>query len=210
MAGELELDDVLIAVPDLEEGARWLAEEHGLTATPGGRHPGRGTANMIVPLGSSYLELITVVNPADADQRPFSLVPEALERGWRFAGWAARTADLDDAADRWREAGVEIVGPFDGARRRPDGAVLRWRTWHEASGDTALPFLIEWDVPPGEHPAERAVQHPAGDPQIESVELLATDPERVRAIMGNSLPYTVEKSDESRVVRVRLTNGVID
>jgi hypothetical protein len=210
MAGELELDHVLIAVPDLEEGARWLAAAQGLTAVPGGRHPGRGTANMIVPLGSSYLELITVVNPAEADQRPFSLVPEALSRGWRFAGWAVRTAELDDAAARWRGEGVEVMGPFDGARRRPDGAVLRWRTWHEASGGTALPFLIEWDVPPGEHPAERAVQHPAGDPRIELVELVAVDPNRVRAILGDSLPYSVEKADESRVVRIRLSTGEID
>ena len=207
---DIELDHVLIAVPDLEEGARWLAETHGLSAVAGGRHPGRGTANMIVPLGTMYLELITVVNPAEADTLPFSLVPEALERGWRFAGWALRTSNLDAAAARWRESGIDAVGPFEGARRRPDGVVLRWRTMHQASHDAALPFLIEWNVPEGEHPAERPVQHPADDPRFEKIEVLARDPDRVRSAVGEVASYSVQRADESRIVRVRLSSGTIE
>lgn len=210
MDDDVELDHVLIAVPDLEEGARWLAETHGLSAVAGGSHPGRGTANMIVPLGTIYLELITVVNPAEADSLPFSLVPEALERGWRFGGWALRTRNLDASAARWRESGIQTVGPFDGARRRPDGVILRWRTVHEASHDPAIPFLIEWNVPDGEHPAERPVHHLVDDPRLEMVEVLARDPDRVRSAVGEAAFYAVERADQSRVVRVRLSSGTIE
>ncbi|HLN14742.1 MAG TPA: VOC family protein, partial [bacterium] len=60
------IDHVLIAVPDLAEGARKMEDAYGLRAIEGGRHPGAGTGNMIVPLGTSYLELIAVVDPGEA------------------------------------------------------------------------------------------------------------------------------------------------
>src|SRR5262249_37141247 len=59
---QVSIDHVLIAVTDLAESARRFETEYGLTALVGGRHPGVGTANMIIPLGSEYLELIAAVD----------------------------------------------------------------------------------------------------------------------------------------------------
>ena len=53
---------MVLAVRDLERSADRLWDEHGLAFAPGGRHPGWGTANMIAPLGSSYVELLAVVD----------------------------------------------------------------------------------------------------------------------------------------------------
>ena len=61
-----ELDHVLIAVADVAAAARELEARHGLTSIKGGRHPGYGTANRIVPLGDSYLELVTVADESEA------------------------------------------------------------------------------------------------------------------------------------------------
>jgi Glyoxalase-like domain len=58
----LELDHVLIATPDLEAAAAELDDRYGLTNVPGGRHPRWSTANRIVPLGDTYLELVAVVH----------------------------------------------------------------------------------------------------------------------------------------------------
>jgi hypothetical protein len=58
----LELDHVLIAVIDLDAAASAFAADHGLDSVTGGRHPGWGTANRIVPLGETYLELVAVVD----------------------------------------------------------------------------------------------------------------------------------------------------
>ena len=55
------LDHVLVAVTELAEGACRFEERYRLRALEGGRHPGIRTANMIVPFGSSNLELIAVV-----------------------------------------------------------------------------------------------------------------------------------------------------
>ena len=49
---------------DLAAAAREIEARHGLASIEGGRHPGWGTANRIVPLGSSYLELVAVIDDA--------------------------------------------------------------------------------------------------------------------------------------------------
>jgi Glyoxalase-like domain len=67
----LELDHVLIAVADLNGAARDLESRHGLASVERGRHAGWGTANRIVPLGETYLELITVVDEAEAAASAF-------------------------------------------------------------------------------------------------------------------------------------------
>jgi hypothetical protein len=39
---------------------------YGLASIEGGRHPGWGTANRIIPLGDAYIELVTVVDDEEA------------------------------------------------------------------------------------------------------------------------------------------------
>jgi hypothetical protein len=145
-----EIDHVVLAVRDLDAAAGRLAAEHGLTALPGGRHPGAGTANRIVPLGSAYLELMAVVDADEAAASLFGrLVARRLERGEGFAAWCLRTDDLDALA---AERGLEVVAA---SRLRPDGVELRWRLAGvaEAVRDPSQPFLIQWDIPRGLHPA---------------------------------------------------------
>src|SRR3954453_3346382 len=62
----VQLDHALIAVHDLVPAARELQARHGLASLEGGRHPGWGTANRIVPLGETYLELVAIVDEDEA------------------------------------------------------------------------------------------------------------------------------------------------
>ncbi|HLJ61933.1 MAG TPA: VOC family protein [bacterium] len=166
------IDHVLIGVADLSRGARHLEQTYGLKALPGGRHPGIGTGNMIVPLGSSYLELIAVVEPREAGSPSAQRVARTVREGRTFVTWAARTDRLDALQAHLRELGVptEIQ---DGARTRPDGVSLRWRTLPLVpfSEPSVLPFIIEWNVPPGQHPAAAAVEHPSGARGIQRLRL---------------------------------------
>ena len=178
---------------------------------PGGRHPGVGTANMLVPLGTEYLELITVVDPTEAAANPLDRVGPALERGSRFATWAVRTEDLEAAKGRFEDLGARTIGPREGARERPDGVTLRWRTLHLEDGlNPALPFVIEWNVPAGEHPAERRVEHPAGEVRVEKVVLSAPAPQqlerRLQDLFGE-LPFEVVLGPRDEVAAVRLRVG---
>ncbi len=49
----LRIDHIVWGVDDLDRAAAEVQERYGLASVPGGRHPGWGTANRIVPLGSS-------------------------------------------------------------------------------------------------------------------------------------------------------------
>jgi hypothetical protein len=80
----VEIDHVLIAVADLSTAAQEMAKRDGLTSVEGGRRTGWGTANAIVPLGKTYLELVAVVDAAEARCRGVIRL-----RVWRrFAGAA--------------------------------------------------------------------------------------------------------------------------
>jgi Glyoxalase-like domain len=205
------VDHVLVALRDLTDSARRFEAAYGLSALPGGRHPRVGTANMIVPLGSAYLELIAVVDAEEAAQAPIGgRIARAVEEGRTFAMWAVRTDDLDGIREGLQTAGVELSDPFSGARQRPDGVTLRWRTqFLVPPGErTALPFIIQWLVPPRMHPAETAVHHASGARSIRLIRLGDPDPasaaERLRALLGEELPCVVEKATISGVLAVEL------
>lgn len=204
------LDHVLVAVPDLAESARRFEERYGLRALEGGRHPGIGTANMIVPLGSSYLELIAVVDPEEASRTPTrGRITRALSEGRTFATWAVRTDNLDALRAHLKEAGVKLSEPTPGARKRPDGVILRWRTQFLAAEEpSALPFVIEWSVPPGMHPAEAPVDHPSKARGIRTVRLGDPDPAgtsvRIRSLLGNDIHFEVERAGTGGVLAVEI------
>jgi hypothetical protein len=183
----MELDHVLLAVTDLAAGARELEARHGLASVEGGRHPGWGTANRIVPLGAAYLELVAVVDPAEAAQSPFgSWVAGVRPGSVRPFGWAVRTDDLDAVA---RRLGLTVAA---GSRATPDGRLLRWRLAgiEQAAAEPSLPFFIEWgDGTP--LPGRTAADHPAGAVRIARLELEG-DADRVRSRLGGrNLPITV-------------------
>ncbi|HEY7149723.1 MAG TPA: VOC family protein [Gaiellaceae bacterium] len=149
-----ELDHVLIAVDDLQAASREIEQRHGLASVEGGRHQGLGTANRIVPLGSTYLELVAVADEAEAAASGFGgWVAEGVRP--RLLGWCLRTDDLDAVA-----AGLGLTTTA-GSRARPDGTVLSWRMagLERSADEPSLPFFIEWGpgTPyPGEALAQRA------------------------------------------------------
>ena len=153
----------------------------------GGRHPGWGTANRIVPLGDAYLELVTVVDHAEAGRSAFgSWVARALPALLRPLGWAVRTDRLDAVADR---LGLAVDA---GSRVTRDGRLVEWRLAgvDEASAEPMLPFFIEW-ADATSLPGHASVRHRAGPTSVVRLEL-AGDAERLAHWLGaNELPISV-------------------
>jgi hypothetical protein len=140
---DFEIDHIVVVVPDLDTAAVRIHEVSGLQAQPGGKHPGHGTENWIIPLGPNYLELLSVVDQAEA-------------AGSAFGGWASdrlsrgapgvdliclRTSDLIGLAERLS------LDPLAMSRQLPDGTTLSWRIagLEESLGSQGVPFFIEWD-----------------------------------------------------------------
>jgi len=139
-AADVQIDHVVIGVRNLDNAEAQLGGRYGLTTLEGGRHPGWGTANRLVPLGASYLELVTVVDEAEASNSDFGRWVTKMLGGDSGFGWAVRTADLDRTASR---LGLEVG---EGSRRSKAGDLLHWRIAGvaEAAQDSSLPFFIEW------------------------------------------------------------------
>src|SRR4249920_378355 len=95
----MELDHVLIPLADLSRAVTEFEGRSGLVSVDGGRHADWGTANRIVPLGDRYLELVAVVDPAEASQSAFGKWV-ANARAGQPLGWAVRTDDLPAVAGR--------------------------------------------------------------------------------------------------------------
>jgi Glyoxalase-like domain len=195
----MELDHVLIAVDDLEAAANEVEERYGLASVEGGRHPGFGTANRIVPLGATYLELVAVVDDVEAAASGFGSWVGGGERP-RLLGWCLRTDALGAVAER---LGLTIA---DGSRARPDGTVVRWRMagLERSAEEPSLPFFIEWgaDTPyPGE-----ALTQPATIDELR----LEGDPERIEEWLGDAdVPISVS-AGRPALRSIVLDNGVLE
>lgn len=143
-------------MPELDAAAAALLERHGLASIPGGRHPGRGTANRIVPLGDSYLELITVADAAQAAHDVLgSGVAAAITHGPALFAWCV-AVDSIEAVAKHLNTSVE-----PGSRVRPDGVEVRWQMTglERALADSSRPFFIDWEVPPEVHPGHAEAKH---------------------------------------------------
>lgn len=152
----LTFDHLILAVPDLEQAAERLFDEHGLASTPGGRHAGHGTGNRVVPLGSEYLELLSVVDPAEAEKSFLgSRVQAAAARGEALFGLCLRAADV---ASHSRRLGRDLL-PLE--RLRPDGRKLAWKlvALEDALGPERLPFFQQFESPPELHPGRERAPH---------------------------------------------------
>ncbi|HEY7399041.1 MAG TPA: VOC family protein [Gaiellaceae bacterium] len=195
----LELDHVVLAVLDLGDAARELEARYGLASVAGGRHPGWGTENRIVPLGDSYLELVAVADEEEAASTLFGRWV-AARRAAPFAplAWAVRAGDLDAHAAR---LGLAVE---DGERTRPDGTILRWRLAGvaEAEAEPFLPFFIEWEDEAA-HPGRTDGRHP----NVEQL-ALAGDAARLEDWLDDApLPVTVSAGAPA-LVGIALSGGL--
>lgn len=185
----MQLDHVLIAVADLRAAGLEIEERYGLTSVEGGRHPAWGTANRIVPLGDSYIELIAVVNAEKASQSSIGRwVASAASSTLRPLGWAVRTSELDEVS---RRLGLPVHA---GSRTTPGGGELRWRSagLDQAAAEPSLPFFIEWG-PETQLPGRAGIRHAAGAAKIARVALSA-DAGRLAGWLGDhqhQLPIVV-------------------
>ena len=151
-----ELDHLVYATPDLERTVEELEENLGVRAVPGGRHPGEGTRNALIGLGTGrYLELLGPDPSQPPPSRPLWLGLEGLARP-RLTAWAMKAADLDGVSHRALAAGARLGPIEDGKRRRSDGALLTWRFTdpHVVTANGLVPFFIDWGSSP--HPSESA------------------------------------------------------
>ena len=150
------VDHLLLGVSDLDRGIEWVAKRTGVKAVLGGSHPGVGTRNALLSLGKRrYLEIIA----PDPEQSKFDFRIDLRRLSEpQLVTWAVRTKDAGGESKKALASGFEIFGPQDGSRARPDGKLLRWKTFgivNQLAADDVdpIPFFIEW-AEDSRHPSE--------------------------------------------------------
>jgi Glyoxalase-like domain len=191
---------------DLDAAGALLFEREGLASVPGGRHEGWGTANRIVPLGESYLELITDVDADEAEQSEFGrAVRRALTEDHPLVGWVVATDDIDAVAKRL-DLQVE-----EKSREASDGSTLSWRVagLERAMRTGALPFFVQWDVPPEQHPGAADVRHEEDLRGIAWVEVTTDEPDELREWVGDAehLPLRITEGQPGLAAAAIETGG---
>src|SRR5258708_3836228 len=124
----LAIDHIVLPVGNLSRAAAEIEKRYGLASVEGGRHPAWGTANRIVPLGDTYIELVAVADPEVASHAMFGTWI-ATARPGRPLGWAVRTNSIHTIG---RRLGLPIV---PGSRSAPGGGLI---TWHSAGVEVAM------------------------------------------------------------------------
>ncbi len=186
------LVQAIVLVTDLDS-ARRDNESRGLTVLEGGRHRGRGTANLIVPLGEQYLELLTIVDEAEALASPQGRpVVEALsKRGPGLARWSMEPDDIEATATR---VGLSVEHRH---RVLPDGTTVRWRSVgvDESWDEPWRCAFMAWDDP-DLHPARFGLEaHPNGATGFARLEVQVPDTASLLRWTGGPVPEGVTVSE---------------
>jgi Glyoxalase-like domain len=185
------LDHIIIGVNNLELAAQIFSEKLGLVVSGGGNHPEGGTANRIIVIGDTYIELIAVRNPAEAQESML----ERLAKGDGFLNVVLASDDIQADSANMKQRGISIIGPREGKLTSTDGHTRSWmRTDVERAELTQhYPFLIQHDST-GEERRTRLAggktppEHPLGATKVLSatlvVENLGEATERFKHIYG--------------------------
>lgn len=183
----MRLDHIVFAAGPggLEGTAERLSALMGEEFVTGGIHPRFGTRNSILPLdGGTYFEIVEVLDHPASDKAPFGQAVRA--RSELGGGWLGWVVAVDEIAPYEARLGREAV---NGNRHRPDGVELLWKQLgvRGLQADPQLPFFVEWDTEPGNHPSAGAT----GEVSLCRLEI-AGDPARVSDWLGQSVDAPLE------------------
>jgi hypothetical protein len=188
------LDHIILGCNDLDAGVEFVYRRTGIRAAAGGVHPGAGTKNALLSLGTSrYLEIIAPdpLQAASTDPRHVANLQNPA-----LVGWAIHRHDLTNFAAVLQSAGIECVGPKPGSRDQPDRTTLKWASLTlKDDKDGVLPFFIQWDS----HSPHPSIDAPAGC-SLTDLWIGAPNPGDLGALAAKlQLDVQVRQSDELRL-----------
>jgi hypothetical protein len=172
------IDHIIIGVHNLEQAATQFSQKLGLAVSGGGIHPTGGTANRIIVIGDTYLELIAIYKPEEAQQSILDRL--AIHEG--YLNFVLASNDIETDIKAMIQRGVPILGPIPGSLRAADGRTRGWSRidverpdltqrypfiiQHDSAGEERRFRLAGWATPP---------EHPLGALQVRSATVAVAD-----------------------------------
>ena len=187
----LDFCHVALWCDDLEKSSAVFAKKTGYQPLEGGRHERPGTWNKLCGAGKgAYVELIS----ADPENQLDDVMRRLVEGHADLAPCivAFKCGDLEEAAVRARNCGVEVEGPFNLSRTGKDGSEVEFGAISLHHPKHRLPVLLDWkDVP---HPSEIL----GSGLNIVEIGGRSPDPDDLLALLQKlRIPLKVQKADRA-------------
>jgi Glyoxalase-like domain len=137
------IDHIIIGVHNLEKAATQFSQKLGLAVSGGGIHPTGGTANRIIVIGDTYLELIAIHNPGEAQQSMLDRL--AIHEG--YLNFVLASNDIEAESTALINRSILVHGPTPGLLMTNDGRTRGWSRTNIERPDLAqrYPFIIQHD-----------------------------------------------------------------
>ncbi len=172
------LDHIIIGVNDLARAEVIFGQNLGLAVSGGGVHPTGGTANRVIVIGDTYIELIAVREPGEAQRSMLG----RLAKGDGYLNFVLSSNDIFADSAAIVQRGTPVIGPMPGQLTSPGGRARGWlRTDIERPDLTQrYPFIIQHDSA-GEERRFRLAgyqqppTHPLGAVKVLSATVAVTD-----------------------------------
>lgn len=208
----IELDHLVVAARELEEGVSWVEARLGVTMGAGGKHALMGTHNRVLNLGSRrFLEVIAVdpEAPPPGRARWFSLdEPDMIGRlakGPALIHWVARSDDIERAVRATMIGEADILSLSRNA--------FHWKMGVPRSGrmpqQGIVPTVIQWE---GAHPCDAA---PETGCSLER--LVLRHPEAARTLdalraagLAEDEPVEAREKGMGLEARIRTPRGIVE
>jgi hypothetical protein len=141
-------------------------------------------------------------------QGAFIDIPEGSDS--HLVTWVFRVADIQQASESVKSAGIHLGPVESGSRQKPDGEIIRWELTdpYAMPLDGAVPFLIDWGntvhpstvVPSGGRLVELLIEHPDADRVQSVVSALGA---RVNVIAGDRFRLSARVETERGFVTIQ-------
>ncbi|OCA91386.1 hypothetical protein A8F94_05890 [Bacillus sp. FJAT-27225] len=199
-------DHTIHHVNSLEKSIERFAE-NGLKAFMGGSHTNWGTYNALSYFGLCYIEFLSVENReiAQGVKEPILFVHDCLNLlpGEEvFGRIALRTDDMEEAAFRFRNEGLDVSEIMDGKRVNAAGQLIEWQLLMIKGNFNGLPypFLIKWKQPDEERHRNLTVSgfihsHPSGSVDVSRAIFKVGDPYEVSCHWSKLFGFPVQHLD---------------
>ena len=207
-----ELDHLVVAAKDLDEGTAFVQNLLGVPLEPGGKHTAMGTHNRLLNLGDRvYLEVITIDSDAPTPDRPrwFAMdskeIRKRLNRGPTLLHWVARAkkdTSLQDA-----RVSRDLFGRVTPMQRGDLSWLITIPDDGHLPGEGILPTLIDWGDAP--HPTTKL---PERGLKLVKLRGFHPEPREVEGVLtGLDLEEVVElgKGEVRLEADIATPNGVV-
>ncbi len=137
------IDHIIIGVNNLAQATAHFQDKLGLIASGGGVHPSGGTANQIIVIGDTYLELITLQKPDEAQPS----MRQRLAKGDGFINFVLASDDINADSRSIEQKNIAVIGPLAGSLQSADQRTRGWLRTDIERPDMAqrYPFIIQHD-----------------------------------------------------------------